>query len=268
MTICVLENFLRPYVKLHPHVWSKRLSIEEFAANKAINISMGYTPFFLNSGENPTLLEHLVISPGSTSNQAVKEAISRMKEALCNAKSNLAKAQEQMKRRVDKARRTEEWAVGDRALLSTRNLRMFAPHLLSKLKRRWVGPFKIAKVVSPVAFWLNMPPRWQIHPTFHASNLKVYIRHPEFEWEVEPPPPELVDGNLEYEVEAILRHQGKGARCQYLVSWKGYDLSKATWEPESHLTNALDVLADYLRLVKAEEQSMRIRGAVTSAEGA
>ena len=191
-----------------------------------------------------------------------------MKEALSDAKSNLAKAQEQMKRRVDKARRTEEWAVGDWVLLSTQNLWMFALHLPSKLKRRWVGPFTIAKVVSPVAFRLNLPPGWQIHPTFHASNLKAYIQHPEFEREVEPPPPELVDGNLEYEVEAILRHRGKGARRQYLVSWKGYDLSEATWEPESHLTNAPDVLADYLHCVKAEEQSTQTRGAVTSAEGA
>ena len=68
VTIRVLENFLRPYVELHLHVWSKRLSIAEFAANNAINVLMGYTPFFLNSGENPTLPEHLVISQGSTSN--------------------------------------------------------------------------------------------------------------------------------------------------------------------------------------------------------
>ena len=224
----MLENFLQPYVELHPHVWNKRLSIAEFAANNAINVLMGYTPFFLNSGENPTLAECLVISPGSTSNQAIKEAISRMKEALSHAKSNLAKVQEQMKRRVDKARRNEEGAVGDWVLLSTRNLQMFTLHLPSKMKRRWVGPFTIAKVVSPVAFRLNLPPGWQIHPTFHANNLKAYIQHPEFEWEVEPPPPELVDGNLEYEVEAILQHRGKGARRQYIVSWKGYNLSEAT----------------------------------------
>ena len=145
---------------------------------------------------------------------------------------------------------------------------MFAPHLPSKLKRRWVGPFTIAKAVSPVAFRLNLPPRWQIHPTFHASNLEAYIRHPECEREVEPPPPKLVDGNLEYEVDAILRHQGKGAQRQYLVFWKGYDLLEATWEPESHLANAPDVLVDYLHHVKAEEKSMQTRGAVTSAEGA
>ena len=64
-----------------------------------------------------------------------------------------------------------------------------------------------------------------------------------------------MDRNLEYEVEAILRHHGKGARRQYLVSWKGDDLFEATWEPESHLTNAPDVLADYLRCVKTSERS-------------
>ena len=165
----MLENFLRQYVELHPHMWSKHLSIAESTANNAINISTNYTPFFLNNGENPTLPEHLVISLESTSNQAVKEAINWMKEALSDAKSNLVKAQEQMKRRVDKIRRTKEWAVGDRVLLSARNLRMFALHLPSKLKRRWVGPFTIAKVVSPVAFRLNLPPGWQIHPTFSCQ---------------------------------------------------------------------------------------------------
>ena len=64
-----------------------------------------------------------------------------------------------------------------------------------------------------------------------------------------------MDGNLEYEVEAILRHRGKGAQRQYLVSWKGYDLLEATWEPESHLANAPNVLADYLHHIKAEEHS-------------
>ena len=64
----------------------------------------------------------------------------------------------------------------------------------------------ITKVVSLVAFRLDLPPGWQIHPTFYATNLKAYIPHPDFEEEVAPPPPVLVDGNLEYKVEPILRH--------------------------------------------------------------
>ena len=49
-----------------------------------------------------------------------------------------------------------------------------------------------------------------MHPTFHASHLKASIRHLEFEQEVEPPPPVLMDDELEYEVEATLHHRGKG----------------------------------------------------------
>ena len=75
VTIRVLENFFWPYVELHPHTWSKRLSVAEFAANNAINVSTGYTPFYLNAGEDLALPENLLVLPGSTSNQAVQEAI-------------------------------------------------------------------------------------------------------------------------------------------------------------------------------------------------
>ena len=97
--------------------------------------------------------------------------------------------------------------------------------------------------MSLVGYRLELPARWQIHPTFHASHLKAYIRHPKFEQEVEPPPPVLVDGELEYKVEAIFLHCGKGAQHRCLILWKGYPLSEATWEPEAHLLNAPNILA-------------------------
>ena len=102
-----------------------------------------------------------------------------------------------------------------------------------------------------MAFGLDLPPGWRIHPIFHVSKLKHYIRSEEFLREVEPPPPKLVGDHLKYEVEGILRHHGKGARRRYLVLWKGYPLHEATWEPESHLANAPDVLEEYLHCVAA-----------------
>ena len=56
VTIRMLENFLRPYVELHPQMWNKRLSRAEFAPNNAINASKGYTPFYLNAGEDVGIL--------------------------------------------------------------------------------------------------------------------------------------------------------------------------------------------------------------------
>ena len=156
-----------------------------------------------------------------------------------------------MKRAVDKKRRTEEYKIGDEVVLSTVNLRTYCPNLRPKIKARWVGPFRIRKIVSPVAFGLDLAPGWRIHPVFHTSKLKRYIRSEEFLREVKPPPPVLVGDTLEYEVEGILRHQGIGAQRRYLVLWKGYPLTEATWEPESHLTNAPDILEEYLCWVEA-----------------
>ena len=174
--------------------------------------------------------------------------VDRMKVALEDAQGNLKIAQDRMKRQADKHRRSEQFQVGDEVVLSTRHLRdAVFTRIPAKLRRRWVGPLKVMAVISPVAYRLDLPQGWQIHPTFHVSHLKRYIRSDTFDRVVEPPPPELVEGEPEYEVEAILRHRGKGAKRQYLILWKGYPLDEATWEPESHLTHAPEILEEYLR---------------------
>ena len=57
----------------------------------------------------------------------------------------------------------------------------------------------------------------------------------------------VIEDHLEYEVEDLIRHRGKGTRRQYLVLWKGYPFTEATWEYERDLVNALEILEAYLR---------------------
>ena len=64
-----------------------------------------------------------------------------------------------------------------------------------------------------------------------------------------PLSPIVVNGEQEFEVEAILRYKGTGARRLYQVLWKGYPITEASWEPESHLCNTPQILEDYLRLI-------------------
>jgi hypothetical protein len=59
------------------------------------------------------------------------------------------------------------------------------------------------------------------------------------------PPSDIIQGEEEYEVEAILDHRGGKCRRQYLVKWKGYPSSDATWEPRQALHHALDVVSHY-----------------------
>ena len=60
-------------------------------------------------------------------------------------------------------------------------------------------------MISQMAYGLDLPPTWRIHPIFHVSNLKRFHRSEEFEREERPPSPIVVDGEEEYEMEAILR---------------------------------------------------------------
>ena len=94
---------------------------------------------------------------------------------------------------------------------------MYCPHIPQKIKSRWIGPFHITKEVSPIAFRLDLPLGWRIHLVFHVSKLKRYMRSEEVFWKIKPPPPLLSGDTVEYEVERILQHQGKGAGHWYLV---------------------------------------------------
>ena len=64
----------------------EQLSLAEFAANNAVNVSIGYTPFYLNQGNHPQIPGTLLAKGmPKGSNQAVMEALERMKTALVDA---------------------------------------------------------------------------------------------------------------------------------------------------------------------------------------
>ena len=91
--IQTLENVLRPYVERHPQTWSQYLALAEFAANNAVNVAMGYSPFFLNSGDHPMVPSVFMHSGGVSSQvEALHTMVDRMKTALEEAQANLTVA--------------------------------------------------------------------------------------------------------------------------------------------------------------------------------
>ena len=51
------------------------------------------------------------------------------------------------------------------------------------------------------------------------------------------PPPDLVNGEEEYEVEKIIdmKQMGRRRKMYYLVKWKGYPTSDNSWEPRENI---------------------------------
>ena len=63
--------------------------------------------------------------------------------------------------------------------------------------------------------------------------------------EQDAPAPILVDGEVEYKVDSIVRHRISRAIHWYLVSFAGYDLSKAFWMSVSELPHASELAKEY-----------------------
>ena len=60
-------------------------------------------------------------------------------------------------------------------------------------------------------------------------------------------PPIEVDRDVEFEVEAILKHRQISGENQYLVRWKGHDQSEDMWPNEAQLEHSTQLLEEFKR---------------------
>jgi hypothetical protein len=139
-----------------------------------------------------------------------------------------------------------QYNVGEQVWLEAMHLKM--KHQKTKLAPKRYGPFKIVKEISPVAYQLELPAAWRIHPVFHASLLSPYHEMTSHGPNVSRPPPDLIEGEAEYTVKCILSHRrhGRARTLQYLIKWEGYSDSDNTWEPSTQI-HAPELIKAYHR---------------------
>jgi hypothetical protein len=217
-----LEQYLRFYVNTKQSNWAQLLSIAEFAHNSWRNESTGQSPFDLLMGYHPRAEWTTVQSPIPQ----VTLRLDQIREARGQAQAAMIKAQQGWERRK---RTAPTFQTGDQVWLDGRNIKTFHP--TAKLAPKRHGPFPIIRVLSPITYELRLPVQWKLHPVFHVDLLTPY-RETEFHGaNYDKPPPDLIDGEEEYEVERIVasRRFGRGHKLQYLVKWKGYPDAENQW---------------------------------------
>jgi hypothetical protein len=225
-----VEQHLRFYVNHYQKNWTYYLPMAEFAHNTWASETTRESPFTLLMGYNPRA--DWIDRPSPIPQVALR--IQQFKEARERAQQSMIKAQKSWVKHKD----TPKFQSGDLVWLEGKNLRTVQP--TAKLVPKRHGPFKITQVMSAVNYRLELPTQWSIHPVFHIDLLTPYHETTIHGANYQRPPPDLVEGEEEYEVETVLvsRRFGRGKKLQYLVKWKGYPDSDNQW------INKEDVFAD------------------------
>jgi hypothetical protein len=253
-----LEIMLRSVVDFTQDDWDEHLPAAELAFNNSKNATTGFTPFYLVYGREARMPLDLALAPltKASDNPAAAEATARWRAALQHASDNTTQQQKRQKHYADRARRDARFAVGDRVLLSTEHLALIGERRRTrKLTERFIGPYRVKRVVNANAYELELPASLKIHPVINISHLKEYrdgVRaFPDRPVRLTRPEPEAIDDNgaPEWLVDRLLDHRKvkRGTRHidQYLVEWKGYPISEATWEPIENLTGSMDLVREF-----------------------
>ena len=137
--------------------------------------------------------------------KGMEKFIAKMKEIQGEAKAALGKVQKEIRKYADRKREeVDEYKVGDLVMLSTKNLKyQMTRRRTEKLTERFVGPYKIKKIISMNVVELELLSTIKIHLVVNISRIHRYVGQVE-EQRREQPTPVIIEREEKWEVEKIL----------------------------------------------------------------
>jgi hypothetical protein len=189
-----LEQYIRIFTVFEQNNWADLLALAQYPLNSWPNATTKKAPYELLLGYIPHVHQTARIS----NNLGLEERL----QCLATAREEVAEA---LHRAADiqMPSRFEPYQTGDKVWLEGCNLT--TTHPSAKLAPRCYGPFPITRVISRTSYQIQLPSQWKIHNVFHTTLLTPYKETPLNGKQYQEPVPELIDGQPEWEVEAILQ---------------------------------------------------------------
>jgi len=210
-----LEQYLRMFINHRQEQWLDWLGTAEFAYNNKMHSSTKVLLFKANYGQDPRMGFE---GRKKGKYKGAEKFVTKIKEIQEEAKAALGKAQKEMKKYADRKRGdVDEYKVGDLVMLSTKDLKyQMVGRRTEKLTERFVGPYKIKKIISTNAVELELPSTIKIHSVVNMSRIRRYVGQVEGQRK-EQPAPVVIEGEEKWEVERILNKQQIRGKDKYLV---------------------------------------------------
>jgi len=169
-----LEQYLRMFIDHRQEQWPNWLGMVEFAYNNKMHSSTKVSLFKANYRQDPRIGFEM---RRKGKYKGAEKFVTKMKEIQEEAKAVLGKVQEEMKKYTDKKRgEVNGYKVGDLVMLSTKDLKyQMVGRRTEKLMERFVGPYRIKKIILLNAVELELPSTVKIHLVVNVSRIRRYI---------------------------------------------------------------------------------------------
>ncbi|KAK4865001.1 hypothetical protein LT330_001624 [Penicillium expansum] len=243
------EIWLRHWVSLYPtEDWPISLSSLTAAMNGSVSASTSETPHKLMFGFDVRMPWNLLYNAFAT-----QDLSPRQDAAEC-----LKYAAMQMKDYYDRRHQPKHFAVGEKVLLRIgRGYNIPVNDAVSrKLGQQYAGLFTVTERVGRLAYRLELPPTWRIHPVISVQHLEPAPFPDPFDREPPDDPPATHDDRFpddhdRHDVAAVfdvrVRHVGRyrTPRKEYLIQWLGEAREQAQWVKEQDAVGAEEKIAEF-----------------------
>ena len=217
--------------------------ITEFAYNNKIHLNTQTLPFKANYRQDPRIGFK---GKKKGKYQGAEKFIKKIREIQEKAKVVLGKMQEEIKKYVNRKRKeVDNYKVGDLVRLSTKDLKyQIVGRRTEKLTERFVGPYRIKKIILSNTVELELPNIVKIHLVVNVSRIHRYVEQVEGQ-KKEQPAPVIIEREEKWEVERILNKQQVRGKDKYLVCWKGFMAESDTWKGRENLKNTKEAIKEF-----------------------
>jgi transposase InsO family protein len=257
-----ISDYLRNYIYPCQDNWVELLPFAEIAYNSRFHDAIKMSPFEADLGYIPRTIHDHVFDRlvGSKSKRDIMELGQRQQVTLDRLKKHLIDAQARMKLYYDLNRPVQSFAIGDKVLISSKNLDIQHLGVISsgstKLAPLWIGPYEVLAKTSIDTYKLQLPIGLRLHDEFHTSLLKPYVFDSDPD-RLNVPNEGMIQAGGEsgaFLIEDVRGHKKVKGKIHYLVKWLGYPAEFNTWEPlQNILKPAGGLINNYLNRIKLDK---------------
>lgn len=169
-----LGTMLRAIVGKNLKTWEDCLPFIEFAYNRVVHSSTGFSPFEIVYGFNPlTVLDLMPLPLSEIASLDGKKKAEVVKAIHEKAREHIEKKNRMYAQKANKGRKQVIFEPGDWVWVHMRKER-FPQQRRSKLDARGDGPFQVLERINNNAYKIDLPGEYNVSATFNVSDLSPF----------------------------------------------------------------------------------------------